>query len=252
MVLEARKQNIAYFVQGGVGPEDWQRQWELKAEIPELIPVFGLHPYWVHDCSLPDSLQNAEEGLDRLAANLHRCHAVGEMGLDFRPRYLTSQGLQIEIFERQLELAKFAEKPVVLHLVQAHEEAMKILSLWELPSPGGMVHAFNGSASKAKDFLSFGLMISIGGAVCRPDNQRLHQAVREIPLQNLLIESDAPDQAPPVIPSTKASLSSEIPDHFSRPTTILRVAETLAQIKQIPVTEVLDRTSQNARKLFSL
>jgi TatD DNase family protein len=259
MIQNARAEGIGHIVQGGVGPEDWQRQLELKAQIPEVAPVFGLHPYWVND----HSQDECEAALDQLAVLAGRACAIGEAGLDLRPQYADSQGLQTEIFQRQIEIACFARKPVVLHLVQAHEEAMKILSLWELPAQGGIVHAFNGSVAKAQDFLSYGLKLSIGGAVCRANNQRLHQAIKTIGLESLVIESDTPDQAPPppvegqdLAPAAGSALAvppnSAIPENFSQPTTILRVAAVIAQIQGLSTSEVLDRTSQNARKLFSL
>jgi TatD DNase family protein len=237
MLDRAREKKISILVQGGVGPEDWRRQQALAVLYPEVVPVFGLHPYWVHGHSEADC-ENALDELARLAA---KSKAIGEMGLDLRPQYADSEGLQLEMFSRQLELARFANKPVVLHVVQAHEQALRVLSTWGLPVARGMVHAFNGSAKKAQEFLSLGLFISVGGALCRTDNTRLHQAVQSIPLQFLLLETDTPDQPPPGIASGE-----------NEPSTLFAVAEQMAKIKGLTTLEILDRTSQNARKLFSL
>ncbi len=237
VIAEAKQSGISTFVQGGVGPEDWARQESLAKIHSEIIPVFGLHPYWVS----AHTADECEQALDVLAQKLKTAVAVGEMGLDLRSPYKNCEGLQLEIFERQLELAKFANKPVVLHLVRAHEEALRVLNLFGLPDAGGFVHSFNGSLKKANDFMSLNLSISVGGALCRGNNKVLQQAVAQIPLEYLLLESDSPDQPP-----------ENWPMPLNHPKSILLVAEKMAQLKGIKSREVLDRTSQNARKLLAL
>ena len=107
------------------------RQIELKREFPENFGTcFGLHPYFVSDHSVED----CEAALDQLALVLPQAMALGETGLDFRPHIMKdSQILQIEMFESQIELAKAFQKPLVLHIVQAHEKAQQIFNLWGVP-----------------------------------------------------------------------------------------------------------------------
>jgi TatD DNase family protein len=150
-----------------------------------------------------------------------------------------SEARQFSFFEKQLELAQVANKPVVLHIVRAFDEALRVLQLFGLPEQKGFVHAFNGSAKQAEAYLQLGLLISVGGAACRPDNQRLHQAIAAVPLDRLLLETDSPDQPAPDFES-------------SRPSMLWKVAESVAKIKGLSSTEVLDKTSQNLRKLLQL
>lgn len=234
----ARDKGIGFFMQGGVDPEDWQRQRDLKTQFPNSIGLcFGLHPYWVADHS-EDECENA---LDILARELPEALALGETGLDCRPNIMKdSEERQIHLFEQQLELAQAAGKPVVLHLVQAHDLSLRIMDLFGLPKKKGIVHSFNGSAKKAEDFLARGLFLSVGGPVCRPENQKLHQAVREIPLEMLLIESDSPDQAPP-------AYSGEL----NPPESIWEVAKTIGTLKELDPTQILDITTSNFKRLFS-
>ncbi|MFV8249572.1 TatD family hydrolase [Bdellovibrio bacteriovorus] len=236
IIDEARSKGIAFFMQGGVDPEDWQRQREIKARYPSHIGLcFGLHPYWVaaHDDD------ECDQALDLLAQALPEADGLGELGLDFRPHIMKdSMERQIGVFEQQLELGHITGKPLVLHLVQAHEESLKIMDVWGLPKQKGMVHSFNGSAYKAQDFLQRGLMLSIGGPVCRPDNQKLHQAVREIPLEQLLIESDSPDQGPPAYKG-----------RLNPPESIWEVARTIGELKSLDPLEILDITTANFRRL---
>lgn len=238
-VEAALRSGVDYFLQGGVGPDDWQRQQELALKYPNHIGTcFGLHPYWVSDHSPED----CEAALDTLARLLPSALALGELGLDFRPKIVGEKhSHQIDFFEKQIELAHFTHKPIVLHLVQAHEEALQVLNTWAVPSRGGMVHSFNGSAHKAEDFLKLGLYISVGGPLCRPDNQRLRQAVKEIPMERLLIESDSPDQA--AFPEEGV---------LNTPESIFEVARTIGVIKSLDPDEIFDITTANFKRLFSL
>lgn len=237
IIEEAREKGIYFFMQGGVGPEDWQLQRNLKARHFNHIGLcFGLHPYWV----AAHSEEECQEALDLLAPALPQCLGIGEMGLDFRPHIMKdSRELQIYVFEQQLELAEASGKPMVLHLVQAHEEALRVMDIWGIPKQKGMVHSFNGSAHKAQDFLNRGLYLSVGGPVCRPENQKLHQAVREIPLEFMLIESDSPDQAPP-----------QYQGQLNPPESIWEVARTIGELKGLDPMEILDITTENFKRLF--
>lgn len=247
---EAKCRGLRYFIQGGIGPEDWDRQLILAEKYKNQIGLcFGLHPYWVAE----HSAQECEEALDQLAHKILSAPLIGELGLDFRPKILGSfeagdigaqekaKEKQITFFELQLELAQSLRKPVVLHLVQAHEEALRILDLWGVPVAGGFVHSFNGSAQKARDFLERGLLLSIGSPLLRPDNEKLKQTVREIPMEKLLIETDSPDQPGPKYQGKLNPLSS-----------LFDVAEEVGRIKGISWTEVLDKSRDNLKRLLGL
>lgn len=239
IIEAARAKGIHFFMQGGVGPEDWDRQKALHHRFPNNIGMcFGLHPYWVaeHD------EDECEEALNLLAHELPAAMGLGEMGLDFRPHIMKdSQERQIGVFEQQLELAHVSSRPVVLHLVQAHEQSLTIMDLFGVPKQKGMVHSFNSSWGKAQDFLKRGFYLSIGGPVCRPDNQKLRQAAKEIPLEFLLIESDSPDQAPPAY---KGQLNP--------PESIWEVAKTIGELKSLDPLEILDITTGNFTRLFGV
>lgn len=236
---EAAKLGITFFMQGGVGPEDWQRQLELAVRHPGRLGLcFGLHPYWVaeHDEDL------CEIALDQLAPILPKALGLGETGLDFRPHIMKdSQERQIAMFEAQLELAEAVQKPLVLHLVQAHEAALRIMDVWGLPPTKGLVHSFNGSWGKAQDFLKRGLFLSIGGPVVWPQNEKLRQTARQMPLEFLLIETDSPDQPPPRL---KQSLN--------QPASLWDVAGTIAELRDMTATEILDISTENFKRLFRL
>ncbi|GIL18555.1 MAG: TatD-related deoxyribonuclease [Oligoflexia bacterium] len=234
VLFNAREKNITQFLQGGVGPEDWRRQLDLQKKYPGILPCFGLHPYWVADHSEAE----CDQALDELARLLPKAKALGEAGLDFRPHISKgSEHRQIDVFEKQIELAKVAELPLVLHLVRCRDEALRILDVWGLPQRGAMVHSFNGSAKEAEEYLQLGCHLSVGGPLCRPDNLRLKQAVQMIPMDRLFIETDSPDQPPPGIE----------PEH-NEPATLIQVAEEVGKIRKISTEEVLKMTTENLRK----
>ncbi|WP_413581906.1 TatD family hydrolase [Bdellovibrio sp. HCB288] len=237
IIEAAQARGIHFFMQGGVGPEDWERQRRLKAQFPHHIGLcYGVHPYWVAD----HSDEELEVAINLLAQELPEAMGLGEVGLDFRPHIMKdSQERQITAFEEQLELSHIASRPLVLHLVQAHEASLTIMDLFGLPPQKGMVHSFNGSWGKAQDFLKRGLHLSVGGPVCREDNQKLHQAVREIPLEFLLIESDSPDQGPPAYQG-----------RLNPPESIWEVAKTIGKLKSLDPVEILDITTGNFHRLF--
>jgi TatD DNase family protein len=233
----ARAQGIVFFLQGGVGPEDWSRQKELARSEPGILPVFGLHPYWIADHSEAE----CEAALDLLARELPQALALGETGLDFRPKIVKdSADRQVRCFEAQLEMAEMAKKPVVLHVVRAFDEALRVLDLFGTRTRG-FVHAFTGSAAQAEAYLERGYLISVGGPLCRPDSTRLAQAVAAIPMESLLVETDSPDQPPP-----------GIAEENNTPETILRVADRIAEIKRLSRAQVLDNSRRNLRKLLGI
>lgn len=227
-----------FFLQGGVQPEEWQRQLELKKKFPDNIGLcFGLHPYYVSDHSIED----CEAALDELTLLLPQAMALGETGLDFRPHIMKeNQGQQIEMFENQLELAKAFQKPLVLHIVQAHDKALQVLDLWGIPEKRGLVHAFNGSYDTAKKFIDRGFLISVGGAVTFAKNRKLQDCVKKIPFEYLLLESDAPDQPPEGWPG------------FNESRSVRRVAEQIALIRNISPLDLLEVNTGNFKRLFSL
>jgi TatD DNase family protein len=234
-IQEAIHNGIRFFMQGGVGPDDWRKQLELEKRFPIGL-CFGLHPYFV----AAHSDEECEGALDQLAPLLPKAMALGELGLDFRPHIMKdSKDRQIQFFEDQLMLAEASYKPMVLHLVQSHEEALEVFRIWGVPPRKGIVHSFNSSWPKAQDFIKLGLALSVGGPLVRSNNEKLKQAVREIPLEYLLLETDSPDQPPEAYKGQLNPLSS-----------LISVAQEVARLKGMTPFEILDISTSNFRRIF--
>lgn len=242
LLEQCLQKKITLFLQGGVDPTDWERQEQLKSRYPDhFLLSFGLHPYFIAQ----NDLAVCEEAMDTLAQKVFLCTALGETGLDFRDKYLGAEAdvqkeKQLTFFENHIALSKMTMKPLVLHIVQAHAEALHVLKTWDPPSCGGMVHAFNGSYEVAAEYVKLGFYISIGGAVTFAKNQKLKEAVRRLPMDQLLLESDSPDQAPFGWTGLNDS------------TSLLKIAEEIAIIKGLSTEKVLETTSSNFKRLFKL
>ena len=238
-MLEAQKLGVNFFMQGGIGPEEWAQQLELSQQYPEQIGLcFGLHPYWV----IERDQEACEQGLDQLARALPQAMALGEMGLDFRPHIMKeSRELQIDIFESQIELAEMAQKPMVLHLVQSHDIAWRVFDYFGVPSRKGLVHSFNGTWGQAEEYLKRGLFLSVGGPVARAQNNKLKEAVKRIPLEFLLLETDSPDQPPDRYKGQMNPLAS-----------LWEVAKTVGELRELDALEVLKISKSNFQRLMKM
>lgn len=238
-----KSHNLNYFLEAGVQPEGWAQQIHLRTLYPQNIFIaLGLHPYFV----IQQNLETCEKALDELSPLLTKACALGETGLDFRTSLFAEQNVeqvkdrQLEIFENQIQTALYQKIPLVLHIVRAHEEALKTLYFWQASEVGGQVHAFNSDWNCAKAYLDLNMQLSIGGAVTYSRNKALHEAVKKIPLESLLLESDAPDQSP-----------QGWTEPLNTPLAVFKVAEVVAELKQLPVAQILEHSTKNFKTLFS-
>lgn len=247
IISEAEENNIKYFLQGGIDPLDWQNQILLQKKFGKKIGLcFGLHPYFIS----AHSEDECEEAMDQLAQVIvskdYAVPAIGEMGLDFRPHIVQStMDRQLNFFSQQLEFAQVLNKPVVLHVVQAHAEALRVIDFYgQVLKPNssnmGLIHAFNGSWSIAQEYIRRGFFISIGGKLMQPGNVKLEQVIREIPVNRLLIETDSPDQGP-------AGTEYQT---LNRPLSLLIVAQKIADIKKITLEDLRNQVYENFYTLF--
>lgn len=184
-VLEgARRQGVNGIVVPGVAANAWEQQRALCEREADLFPAWGLHPVFLDSHDAGD--------IDRLAAFVseHRPLAIGEIGLDFYIRELDRQRQQA-LFEAQLEIARGADLPVILHVRKAHDQVLSTLK--RLPVRGGIAHAFNGSRQQADKYIEAGFRLGFGGMLTYEHSARLRALARALPAEALVLETDAPD-----------------------------------------------------------
>lgn len=200
-------------------------------EQPGLYPALGLHPlYWREHRD--QDLEQLDEWVQRL-----RPVAIGETGLDFWPG---TEGLerQLALFDAQLKLAMRHRLPVVIHARRSLEAVLLALKRARFDGTG-VIHAFNGSAQQAQQLLDRGFYFGFGGGITYPRAQQTRARAVELPLERILLETDAPDM--PLSGRQGARNSPEL---------LPEVARALAQLKAVPVAELIDQTGQNACRLF--
>jgi TatD DNase family protein len=239
VIQRARDAGVSAILNVGTGDPHsgaLERAVELAEKYPDIYTSIGTHP---HDARLFDD--KAEQRIASLVKQSKRIIAWGEIGLDFH--YDNSpRDVQKNVFRRQLELAKDARLPVIIHTREAEDETIEILKALPLGSnPPGVMHCFSGSLQLAQKALELGFLISFSGIVTFKKADDLRAIARQVPLDRLLIETDCPFLAP-------------VPFRGERnePAYVVEVARCLADLHGLSLEEVARITSTNFAKLFKL
>ncbi len=190
----------------------------------------GFHPENLEDMPA-DYLQQIAKMLKHKKAV-----ALGEIGLDYH--WDIEKNLQQCVFEEQLKLAKELDVPVVVHDREAHGDVMQMLRKYQ---PKGLMHCFSGSVEMLKEVLKLGMSISLGGTVTFKNARVPVEVAEAVPLDRLLLETDAPYLSPVPFRGKRNDSSN-----------ILYTATKIAEIKGISVQELLDITAENAKKLYEI
>lgn len=241
-LARARAAGVSGCVLAGVDSAGWEVEAALCREHADLHASYGLHPQRaaeLSDAEIDEELARLTSALDgRLPAPC----ALGELGLDALTD-ATRQALprQERAFRAQLATARERDLPLVLHILRTHGEALRILKSDGLPKAGGVVHSYSGSQDLVAEYVRLGLHLSFAGPVSFPQSRRQQEAARLVPLERLLVETDAPDQAP----------WSRRPGP-SEPAFLAEILEALAIIRGQPRAVLEAATTANAHRLFRL
>jgi TatD DNase family protein len=232
-VLErAREIGIAQVVVPGVTAATWPRTRRVCAEHPGLNAAYGLHPYFL--------AEHQDAHLAELEVWIEQEHpiAVGECGLDL---YLKDLDLaaQEHFFAAQLATAQAAGLPVIIHARRAVDQVLKHLR--RVPGLRADIHSFAGSEQQARQLIDLGCYLGIGGSVTYERAQRLRRVVQVVPLESLLLETDAPDQPG----------ASHRGDR-NEPAYLTEVLATVAALRGEDTAHVARVTAENAAALFGL
>ncbi len=191
----------------------------------------GIHP---HESGETEC--DYAEKLERFASH-RKCVAIGEIGLDYHYDF-SPRDVQKKVFEEQLKLAEKLHLPVIIHDREAHEDTWNLLKAYK---PQGIVHCFSGSVEMARDIVSLGMYIGLGGAVTFKNAKKPVEVARYVPLDRLVLETDCPYMTP--VPFRGQRNDSSL---------ISYTAEFIAEVKGIPVQELLDITTKNAKEIFGI
>lgn len=199
---------------------------------PNLYLALGLHPIFIEQHQPQHLLE-----LDQLVTKL-KPKAIGEIGLDFYLREL-DQDKQQAFFDKQLIIAKQHRLPAIIHVRKAHDQC--VLALNDVKLRGGIIHNFNGSIQHAFKYIDLGFKLGFGGMVTFDRSSKLKKLVEQIPLDSIVLETDAPDLSPERHRGERNS-----------PEYLPLVLDAVAKIKQLPREVVAETTTANARDVLNL
>ncbi len=234
VIQRAQNNGIEKIITIGIGIRECRQALKIANQYPFIYAALGMHPHNAKDLDL--------QALDFIEKNAGHAKVVGigEMGLDFY-RNLSPREDQIRCFRAQLDLALGLKLPVIIHDRDAHKETVSILREEKTWETGGVIHCFSGDVDMALECVDMGFYISIPGTVTFKNARTIHNVVKTVPLENLLLETDCPFLAPAPYRGKR-----------NEPAYVTYVAEKIAEIKKIPLKEVARVTTQNTKKLFSL
>jgi len=232
VVARARAAGVLAQIVPAIDRSTWELTRAACALAPGLYPAYGLHPLLL-DKHQPEHLEDLADWLGR-----EPCKAVGECGLDYYVEGLDPERQRF-YFRRQLELAREFELPVIVHARRAFEEA--IGELRRLPGLRGVVHSWAGSEEQARQLFAMGFCLGLGGPVTYERARRIRRVATTMPLEFLLLETDAPDQ-----PDSGRRGERNEPAH------LLTVLECIAGLRGMDAAELASATTANARRLFAL
>jgi TatD DNase family protein len=229
LLIQAQAAGVGGFLVPGVAPAGWEGSLTLAGTFPQLRTALGVHP--MHAPLLdPDTLSR----LDDLAPE---ATAIGEIGLDYGLE--VPRGVQQEAFRAQLRIARRHRLPVLIHCRLAFADLLTLLG--EEGVREGVMHAFSGSVETAGDCLKLGFHISLAGTVTYPNAVRPLAVARFVPIEHLLIETDAPDLTP--VPHRGET---------NLPAYLRHTASRIALLRGLSLTELARATSDNAARLFRI
>jgi TatD DNase family protein len=231
VLAAARAAAVTEFVVPGVHPAAWPRLREMADHHVGVHAAFGVHPMHagVADATVLGSLERfAPGGI-----------AIGETGLD--PAYSVPIPAQETVFRHHIRLAVSLEIPLLIHCRKAFQRTLDVLRDEGASRVGGIMHAFSGSPEMAREFIRLGFVISLSATLTRPGALKPLRLARELPLEHLVLETDAPDIPP-----------DRYRGHPNQPAWIVETLQALADLRQCTPRDVAQAVAATSRRVLHL
>ena len=238
----ARAAGVGHLVIPAVQRSDWRAVMALAHRHGDSYAL-GIHPLYTPQAQEGD-VAALRTLLQEVQGDPHLV-AVGEIGLDFFVPGLDAQR-QIWFYEQQVLLARELGLPVILHVRKSSDRLLKTLRAY--PVEGGIAHAFNGSWQQAQTFIELGFKLGFGGAVTYERALKLRELASQLPLESIVMETDAPDIPPHWRYTTAEQRAQGQAQGRNSPGELPRIAATVADLRGMDVQALAEATSQNARK----
>ena len=227
VIGRATAAGVNYMLCCGTSEDDWATVLDLARRNEQVIPAFGMHPWCT--AKVRDGW---DERLERLLREQPDA-AVGEIGLDHALSQRNDDE-QMEIFYRQLSLARQLKRPASIHCRKAWGSLMELLRREPGIARGCVIHSYSGPAELVDELQRHGLLLSFSGSVTYECNRRVREAVVKVNKEHLLVETDSPDIPP------------EGHEGANEPYTIVQVAETVAQLREVSLEQLTEETFPTA------
>ena len=227
-------------VVNGTSESDWPAVKSLAAEVPWVLPSYGLHPWFVNE--------RTPAWRETLLACLDARCGIGEIGLD---RWIVGHDIaaQAECFTWQLALAAERNLPATIHCIRAWGALWEILREHPVPGRGFLLHAYGGPAEMVQGFVAHGAYFSFSPYFLHERKSAQRAVFAKIPAERLLVETDAPDMAPPTTHNRHP-----LPDHdgkpLNHPANIVTAYAALAELRGISIESLTDLIAENFTRLF--
>lgn len=236
IAVKALQQGVSCVVIPTVGRHNFDAVIALCYQYKHCVYALGIHPMLVNDASV-DNIETLKDYVQK-----YQPVAIGEIGLDYFVVNAKSDpdhiARQTYFFIEQLKMARQYDLPVILHVRHAVDDVLKYLRRHQVK--GGIAHAFNGSLQQAEQFIALGFKLGFGGAMTYSRALRIRALAAKLPLESIVLETDAPDMPPEWVGSKGRN----------SPLELAKIAQVLADLRQVNVAQVLDITSANALKVL--
>lgn len=237
---QASEAGVQMIVVPAVEPNNFQSVIALSRQHPHCCYALGMHPMYVQNAS-PSHIKALGDLVAQTLSGENKLVAIGEIGLDFfvsQSNERENREIQEYFFAEQLKIAKEYDLPVILHVRRAVDEVLKHLRRNKVR--GGIAHAFNGSAQQAQEFMKLGFKLGFGGAMTYSRALKIRELAKNLPLEAIVLETDAPDIPPEWLGNKGRNAPKEL----------VKIAQVLADLRGIPMSQIIEITSKNAVEIL--
>ncbi|MDM5335947.1 TatD family hydrolase [Fictibacillus enclensis] len=234
VIQRALDEGISHIVVVGFDQPTIKGALKLADTYDFIYAAVGWHPVDAVDMT-PEDLQWIEELADH-----PKVVAIGEMGLDYHWDK-SPKDVQKRVFRQQIQLAKKVKLPIIIHNREATQDVVDILREEGAEEVGGIMHCYSGSLEVAKECMEMNFYISFGGPVTFKNAKKPKEVAKEIPIDRLLIETDCPYLSPHPLRGKR-----------NEPSYVKYVAEAIAELREIPLEDLVKKTTENAKRLYQI
>lgn len=233
LIRECKKQHIHHWLVPGTTFERFPTITAFVRQHPEMYLALGLHPYYLKEHQ-PSHVAALPTWVER-----EKPIAIGEIGLDYYLEDLDKDEQQ-QLFEAQVNIASEFKLPAVVHVRRAHDPVIQTLRKLKFKQ-GGIIHAYAGSLEQARQLMDLGFCLGFGGAMTYDGSRRIRQAAAELPLEAIVLETDAPDMKP-----------ADWPSEHNLPTSLAKGFASLCELRKETPEQIAAQTTANAKRVFRL